>query len=556
MPTIELTINGKPQRVEVGDNATAADIDEIASQLSAGGGAAPPAPQEPPKAEESGWSRAGSYALNRGRELVESMQNLQGDITQAITGRKMFPEERTIGQRVGDVLTVGGTIAAPEIAAIGTAAGATARGLGAPEPVAQGIDIGTQLLTGGVQAVRGIRQAIRAPAQAAEAARAAQAVEGVTSGVTEAAQTEKAAAAIKELQTATPKEAGTAIRETYPGAEAARRSAFQEGTYDKIAAYAKAKGLAATNDNAVGQTLAKSLTSAEDEWGDLARTAESKQVRLIQEQLASGGHVEWEDLDKAEKALQRINGPSSVRKAIADAKKGLLEGTPAAKALESANQQWRLAIRPAKDIAATIDNAESPVQAFQKVVGSGKDPHRLEFVQKVLVTGGQAEKWSNVVGGFFTDMAQKAKGDPTKMAKLWDTVRPEVRAVIDPDGVAAQAFADLRQAGAREFRELPALPEASTLKKVLPYAQSGLVTGGAAFAANKFYHGDWWGGLRDLGIGAALANPRIAMSAARPLARTGAAVLGSPPGRHAIGAYEQFLNAPSELEQASPAGRS
>src|SRR5262249_32542810 len=43
MPTVELTINGQTKRVEVGDGATPADIDEIAKRLS-GGGAPTPAP--------------------------------------------------------------------------------------------------------------------------------------------------------------------------------------------------------------------------------------------------------------------------------------------------------------------------------------------------------------------------------------------------------------------------------------------------------------------------------------------------------------------------------
>ncbi|HMB37411.1 MAG TPA: lytic transglycosylase domain-containing protein [Methylomirabilota bacterium] len=599
MPTVELTINGQTKRVEVGDGATPADIDEIAKSLSGGGEpAAAPAPSTEPENAPTALGRAQQQVEHIGRSYIEAGRRI---------GSEMFPnwisapegtpdpKDRTMLSRLGDLALVTSPVVAPELMLAGSGMSVASRALGAPQWLSDALGVGTELLTGGVQTVGAVKKAIQAPGKAAEAAQAAtkaaeaartgQAVENVAAGVGEAAAareavhgtaaaegaagisdaaaTRKAAEDIEKLQTATPREAGTTIREAYPPAEAARRSAFQEGTYDKIAAYAKAKGLAATNQNAVGQTLAKSLETAEDEWGDLARTAESKQVKAIQEQLKSGAPVEWEDLDKAEKALQRINGPSSVRKAIADAKKGLLEGTPAAKALESANQQWRLAIRPAKDLAATIDNAESPVQAFQKVVGSGKDPHRLEFVRKVLVTGGQPEKWSNVVGGFFTDLAQRAKGDPLKMAKLWETVRPEVRAIIDPNGVATEAFTNLTKAGGREvapvslaepaLRSLPEVPQTpappagSRFKQV---AQGGAYAFGVGRAAQKFYHGDWWGGLKDLGIGAALANPQIAASAAVPLARTGAAVVGSPGGQEAIKAYDKFLTQPSEMEQS------
>src|SRR5262252_9208628 len=375
MPTVELTINGQTKRVEVGDGATPADIDEIAKSLSGGGEpAAAPAPSTEPENAPTALGRAQQQVEHIGRSYIEAGRRI---------GSEMFPnwisapegtpdpKDRTMLSRLGDLALVTSPVVAPELMLAGSGMSVASRALGAPQWLSDALGVGTELLTGGVQTVGAVKKAIQAPGKAAEAAQAAtkaaeaartgQAVENVAAGVGEAAAareavhgtaaaegaagisdaaaTRKAAEDIEKLQTATPREAGTTIREAYPPAEAARRSAFQEGTYDKIAAYAKAKGLAATNQNAVGQTLAKSLETAEDEWGDLARTAESKQVKAIQEQLKSGAPVEWEDLDKAEKALQRINGPSSVRKAIADAKKGLLEGTPAAKALESADPQ-------------------------------------------------------------------------------------------------------------------------------------------------------------------------------------------------------------------------
>jgi soluble lytic murein transglycosylase-like protein len=616
MPTIELTINGKPQRVEVGENATPADIDEIATHLSAGEGA--PATQETPTSTDAQnaptvWGRIQQQAAHLGRGYLEAGQRI---------GSEMFPElisappgtpdpkERTILSRLGDLALVTSPVVAPELMLAGTGASIAARAAGAPEPLADVAGAVTELGVGGVQTVSAVKEAIQTPAKAAEAAKAArtaQAVENVAAGTAEAgeaAQTTRGAAAaggaagisdaaatkqaaedIERLQTATPAKAGEALRETYPSAEAGRRSAFQEGTYNKIAQYADKNGLTATTDNTVGQKLATDLRAAEDEWGELARGAEHKQVNKIMDKLnpareptgvidpatgqvitrpAAGGVVTWQELDDAEKALQRVSGPSSVRKAIADAKKGLLEGTPAAKALDSANQQWRLTIRPAKILAAKITKAESPVDAFRQVVGTGTNPQRLDYARKVLVTGGHPEQWSKVVGGFFTDLAQRAKGDPLKMAKLWEGVRPGVRAVIDPDGVAAEAFTNLTKAGTREVpppvslaepvsRGLPELPATSGASKLTQYGP--LSVGGtyaAVTAIPKFYNGDWWGGLKDLGIGAALANPRIAASMVRPLARTGAAVVGSPAGQGAVRSYEKFLTAPSELEQTTP----
>jgi hypothetical protein len=615
MPTIELTINGKPQRVEVGDNATPADIDEIASNLSSGGGA--PATQETPTSTEpenapTAFGRFQQQAAHLGRGYLEAGQRI---------GSEMFPElipappgtpdpkERTILSRLGDLALVTSPVVAPELMVYGTGASLASRAAGAPQWLSDLIGAGTELVTGGVQTVGAVKEAIRAPAKAAEAAKAArtaQAVENVAAGTAEAgeaAQTTRGAAAaggaagisdaaatkqaaedIERLQTATPAKAGEALRETYPGAEAGRRSAFQEGTYNKIAQYAEKNGLNATTDNAVGQKLATDLRAAEDEWGELARGAEHKQVNKIMDKLnparestgvidpatgqvitrpAAGGVVTWQELDDAEKALQRVSGPSSVRKAIADAKKGLLEGTPAAKALDSANQQWRLTIRPAKILTAKITKAESPVEAFRQVVGTGTNPQRLDYARKVLVTGGHPEQWSKVVGGFFTDLAQRAKGDPLKMAKLWEGVRPGVRAVIDPDGVATQAFADLTKAGTREVPPVSlaepvsrALPELAPTAGPSKLAQYGPLSVGGTYAAvtaiPKFYNGDWWGGLKDLGIGAALANPRIAASAVPPLARTGAAVAGTPAAQRAVRSYEKFLTAPSELEQTTP----
>src|SRR5215468_5296039 len=588
--------------------------------------------QNPPKAEPSKTpdmsmsdrvKAAGDYLVQRGAQAVESGQNLLADVAQTVTGRPMFPEPRTNWQRGLDVLTVGGTAAAPfvapELVGAGLAMGAASRAAGTSQETAESLDALTNLVGGGYQMAQAGRAALAAGAigEAGEAAHltrgaaasagaggiteAARTAQGVTgnlgaalseagqaaqtvrgaaaaesaAGISDAAATAEAAKRIEALATRTPVQAGTALRETYPPAEAARRAAFQEGTYDKIAQYAAARGLDATAENAVGQRLGQSLLDAEDTWGDLAGTAEHKQVRTILDRLSTpgaAGRVSWADLDKAEKALQRVKGPSAVRAAIAEAKGGLLAGTPAAKAPESANQQWRLTIRPAKAIAQKITSAESPAQAFSRVMGTGKDPQRMEFTRTILEAH-HPEQWTELVGGFFSDLVQKAKGDPVRAAKLWQTVRPAIRAQVDPAGTAATAFEDITAAGSRARSAVPELPTIGprglptpsevppvslpptalrSLPRAAPVSQAAAPNrlleawqytsrgGGGLEGIRRFYHGDWWGGLMAFGLGTALARPDLAAVAARgaltspAAARTAVALAANPVVRDVV----------------------
>jgi hypothetical protein len=375
-----------------------------------------------------------------------------------------------------------------------------------------------------------------------DAARTSQAVTGnLGASTAEAGQAARGAQTIERLGTETPRGAGVALRESLPGAEATERAAFQDATYNRIGKFATDNGLVASRENPVGQRLRERLQAADDEWGMLANTAEHKQVNNLMAKLKPeeptslvdprgnpiasskpGEPVTWDDLDKADKALQRVRGPSSVRAAIADAKKQLLDGTPAAKALEDANAQWRLTVRPAKELAADVRIAESPVQAFQRAAGSAKDPQRLTTSQRLLEAH-DPEAWTKVVGGFYTDMVQRARGDPRKLVKIWDGVRPEVRSIVDPNGVAAKAFEDMTQTigprGLPNPTEIPGvtLPEPKTrfLPEMPPetpdsgtmrrYAQMGGMTAGMGYggyqAIQHFYHGDWKAGLGALGLG-------------------------------------------------------
>src|SRR5262249_36494262 len=161
-----------------------------------------------------------------------------------------------------------------------------------------------------------------------------------------------------------------------------------------IAQFAEKNGLNATSENPVGQKLVKDIQAAEDEWGELAKSAEHKQVNKIMDKLqpkaqgtgiidpATGqeitragevGTVTWKEWDDRGTPPGGVGGRASSRKASGDGRGGPVGGPPAAKALESANQQWKLAIRPAKIIATKISKAESPVDAFRAVVGTGQN---------------------------------------------------------------------------------------------------------------------------------------------------------------------------------------
>jgi len=501
-------------------------------------------------AYSGGVSEQGADALELGTQLA-------GGVPQIIAGGRNALIAPTLARRAQAVENVAGGVSEAGQAAQATRGAAAAQGAGGISEAARA----GQAVTGNLGA--GISEA----GEAAQLTRGTAAAEGAA-GVSDAALTSQALGKIEALKGetpaaqagATPVRAGTRLQETFPKVEAGRRSAFQEGTYDKIAKYADDKGLHASLDNPVGQKLGTALLDANESWGPLAGSAEHKQVQgLIDKLTQGGGKVSWAELDKAEKSLIKVRGPSSVRRAISDAKSELLEGTPAASALKSANQQWRLTIVPAKRLAEKIVKAESPTQAFQRVMGTAKDPQRMEIVRKLLQDH-HPEAWDQLVGGYFTDLVQRAGGDPIKAARLWQTTRPSIKAQLDPSGTASKAFNDLLTAGSRETAAATKLPEIAprglptpgeaappvTLPPPAPrylppeehasravenLGLTGAIAGGVG-AIESFANGDWKSGLWKLGLGLAVQRPDLALTAAQGAApaagRTAVAVAATP----------------------------
>jgi|SRR5215467_3866283 len=562
MPTVELFVNGKWQPVEVGEGATQKDLDEIGTHLS--GGTPPTPPHDIETAPQAGqafetdqgstwYGRAGEYVRKRAETYAGALGRITGFGEELGTEGPGAPmPEVSKKQAALDVALLAGTGLAPALTATGLAVGTGARAAGVSEPAAEALETGTMLLGGGVKAASDATAAARAAAAAPAAQRAAQGVSNVAAGVSEAGTSAQAFERAQGLATTPAGEAGAAARTALPAAEATERAAFQEATYDRIAKFADNKGLNATRENAVGQTLRNRLQQAEDEWGQLAGSAEHKQVTKLLDKLkepapettaiidpatgqpvvrpsgAPAQTVTWKELDDAEKGLQKIRGPSSVRAAIADAKKGLLEGTPAADALETANQRWRLEIRPAKDLATKVKTAESPVKAFQRIAGSKGDPQRLQIAQRLLQAH-DPEAWDKVVGGFYSNLFEQAQHDPQRAWKLWQTVKDPIRKIVDPDGVAAKAFEEMtpKESTQRYLVEPPA-----EMERWQQWAQRGVHAVGIGDAARRFYHGDWLGGLGALGLSTLAAHPTLAAAAVRggapTVARTGLAVAGGP----------------------------
>src|SRR5262249_32971237 len=111
--------------------------------------------------------------------------------------------------------------------------------------------------------------------------------------------------------------------------------------------------------------------------------------------------------------------------------------------------------------------------------------------------------------------------DPKRAAKLWQTVRPEIRDIVDPTGAAAKAF---------EESAPPATPSWQQWAKYTAWA--GIHGVGLYGAARRFYHGDVIGGLEQLRLTTALAHPvvlgRIAKDIAPAVGQTSAALTAGP----------------------------
>src|SRR5262249_36422466 len=148
MPTVELTINGQTKRVEVGDGATPADIDEIAKSLS---GSREPTPARPTPTEPETAPTAGG----RAQQQIEHIARGYIDAARRI-GSEMFPnwvtapegtpepKDRTMLSRLGDLALVTSPVVAPELMLAGSGVSVASRALGTPQWVAECVGVGTR----------------------------------------------------------------------------------------------------------------------------------------------------------------------------------------------------------------------------------------------------------------------------------------------------------------------------------------------------------------------------------------------------------------------------
>src|SRR5262249_3425081 len=240
MPTVELTINGQTKRVEVGDGATPADIDEIAKSLSGGGEPTPaPAPSTEPENAPTDGGRAQQQIEHIGRGYIDAARRIGSEMfPNWVTAPEGTPEpkDRTMLSRLGDLALVTSPVVAPELMLAGSGVSVASRALGAPQWLSDALGVGTGLLTGGAQTVNAVQKAIRAPGQraggqAAEAARAAQAAaeaERTATGV------ENVARGVSEAGEAAPIARGTAAAEGAAGiSEAAKTGQAVTGNIGK-----------------------------------------------------------------------------------------------------------------------------------------------------------------------------------------------------------------------------------------------------------------------------------------------------------------------------------
>jgi hypothetical protein len=484
------------------------------------------------------YGRAGGYIARKAGEWQQAADTMLGGLSGY--GPPEHPPSSALDV-LGQTATALAPAVAPGLTALGTAAGAGTRALGADESTADLANVGTQLVGGGVQALRGIAGVVRGVRATREAARlAAEANVTTARGGLQAAKD-----AAQAARTAVPE--GQQLGAAVPGmrqATAAARGAL----FDPIIGRLTALGRTVQAGTPEGDRLAQALLDAQDEWGPVAGGAEKSTIRDILGKLrpatpspvetgvldesgqmlmrtpeASRGAVTAQELDDALKVLNKSGKGFAARRALVQATNDLAAGTDVEGALTSAGREYHATIKPGQYFARQIATAGTPGQATARAI------------------------------------------------RLWNQMAPETQALVDPQGdigaMVGKAQQVIRGVGTATENLRSATTAARTAGKAASLsgrAVAGLGVGSVVAiprAMQRFQHGDIRGGMEQLligtGIGAAvgIGGTAALRGAAGPLARTAVAVGGQIPGL--AGAADQGYvpdTSASPEAQPTPAG--
>jgi len=450
MPSITLTIGGKPQTVTVDRLPTTHDeLDEIIANAPGVAGAAPPADESP------GWfeggvgpslSRAADYAKQKITDWGDAAQRLGMDVAGALPGSTAVQQAVAAGAPApdpnrswwntgGDILTTLGTVAAPELTLAGTAVGAGMRAADFSPETSSTVDALTQLGLGGVQ----VGRAISASRQAGAATTVAKSLAG-------------------EAPEAAPKIAGEALETAVPAATREAAQAARAETYAPAKTVANlpgppapgTTGFVAAAENPLGQRLYHGLSDLLADQGETMSRGERQAANNVIDAITGGKTSagkpitpDYDFLDKqlriAKKGGMQVKG---VTELIEGALQDMLKGTPAEGLREAGAEAWKpiTATREAlqKPIIRAARKAD-PITAFKVVGGSYTNASKAELARDLLAEN-HPDVWSKVNQGFYGQIFQNAGGDAKKAGAIWGKIHPDVKAVFDPDGIADQAF--------------------------------------------------------------------------------------------------------------------
>jgi SLT domain-containing protein len=485
VPTYSLTLpDGSTHQVNVDAGATPEDFDHIEQQLAGprAGGAAPvyvpelaaapatdpyassspaeaastpemasatppwtPRPKAPPlwpkipisdqPADASGWGAAGGYLLRQAERSINAMGQAATDVAELTAGDPSYANLSTLGDVAGAAyLPLAVNPATAPITLGAAAAGATGRYFGATEPQAQMMEAAVNAAGGAANVARGIYNATAG---------------GQLKGL------------IRRFGTSEPSVAGQALQEELPDVLAAKKDAIAAPTYEAAKDYVRDNGITITPED--HEALVQKAQNALDTFGKMPGGMKPSE-RTVAEQLvgatkpttpagpllhdASGNPIggapgapaartppTYDELDAMYRNLAPIGRPSAVREAVDTVMNNMITGTPAEDLRAAGKVAWAKEVTPLQAITGavrkTTRGVPNPLGAFK--VGGGEQWVNPESL-KVIKANVSPEVWAEQRGAFFHNLFDKANRDPERAVTLWGKVKPDVRALVDPNG--------------------------------------------------------------------------------------------------------------------------